>query len=182
MNTQIFTEPIKNKITTQDYSPAKKIDGIRLVDLKLFHDDGGLFTELQRLNDDKTFRDFPELDIRQLNYSEMAAGVVKAWHVHPEQDEVWFIPPSSKFLVGLADVRAGSSSEGTTMRFVMGAGRGQLLFIPHGVAHGLTNIKNDTSSLVYFVSKQFEVESEKNQEYRLPWDQFGTDFWEVKKG
>ena len=38
-------------LTTQGYAPSPKIDGVRLVDLRLLTDDGGSFAELVRLTE-----------------------------------------------------------------------------------------------------------------------------------
>lgn len=183
MRKDLFSESAKEVVSCQSYSPQKKIEGIRFYEPKTFQDDGGFFLEIQRISESANLQDFPELPpLRQVNYSEIMPEVIKAWHVHPEQDEVWFIPPTQRLLVGLADVRNGSVSEGVTMRFVMGSGRAQLLFIPHGVAHGLANPWRNPAHMMYFVSHQFDANPETTQEYRLPWDHFGSDFWEVQKG
>src|SRR5207249_10813464 len=53
----------------QSYTPAQAIDGVELVELKRFSDDGGNFTELVRLGAGRAeaLRDFT---VHQVNYSE----------------------------------------------------------------------------------------------------------------
>jgi dTDP-4-dehydrorhamnose 3,5-epimerase len=66
------------------------------------------------------------------------------------------------------------------MRFVMGAGRSQLLAIPPGVAHGCANLGTGASALLYFTDRQFQIEDA--DEGRLPWDLLGADFWRITPG
>jgi dTDP-4-dehydrorhamnose 3,5-epimerase len=66
------------------------------------------------------------------------------------------------------------------MRFVLGAGRAQALYIPRGVAHGLANIWTQPANMIYLVNQLFDPENP--DEHRLPWDVLGNDFWEIKKG
>jgi dTDP-4-dehydrorhamnose 3,5-epimerase-like enzyme len=48
------------------------------------------------------------------------------------------------------------------------------------VAHGLVNISKKESNMLYFVNQQFNIEDP--DEYRLPWDTLGEDFWTPIKG
>lgn len=177
-----WSDDIKDKVFTQDYTPAGRIDGVRIEELKVFTDDGGFFLEVGRLTEKGKFDWLPELDIKQMNYSEIQPGVIKAWHMHPDQNEVWFVPPTQRVLVGFYDARKGSDTEGKSMRFVLGAGRARLVYIPAGVAHGLANPYSSPAHMMYFVSEQFNPNPEEGQEYRLPWDVLGKDFWELDKG
>jgi dTDP-4-dehydrorhamnose 3,5-epimerase len=52
--------------------------------------------------------------------------------------------------------------------------------IPNGVAHGVANIYQRSMTLFYATSSQFN--SADPDEHRLPWDQFGSDIWELVKG
>ena len=125
----------KRAFQLQSYTPAQAIDGVEVVELKRFHDDGGNFTELIRLGEGhaEALRDFT---VRQVNYSEVEPGVIKAFHVHTRQTDVWYVPPADRMLIVLLDVRKGSRSEGARMRLMLGNGASRLLRIPPGVAHG----------------------------------------------
>src|SRR5438034_6447517 len=76
----------KRAFQLQSYTPAQAIDGVELVDLKRFSDDGGNFTELVRLGAGRAeaLRDFT---VHQVNYSEVEPGVIKAFHVHTRQTD-----------------------------------------------------------------------------------------------
>jgi dTDP-4-dehydrorhamnose 3,5-epimerase len=176
-----FNAAAQSKYSVQDYKSKKKIDGVEVVELKRFNDDGGSMTELGRL-DDGAHRQLPGFVARQVNYSVLEPLAIKAFHLHKRQTDVWFVPPSDKILLVLADVRAGSPTEGLVWRFVLGDGNSRLVRIPPGVAHGCRNLRPASAgTIVYFVDVQFAVD-ESCDEGRLPWDHFGAQVWEVERG
>jgi dTDP-4-dehydrorhamnose 3,5-epimerase len=165
----------------QDYSAQPMIDGVEIVQLRRFHDDGGAMTELGRL-DDGALAGLAGFQVRQVNYSVMEPQAIKAFHLHKRQTDVWFVPPSDKILLVLGDVRKGSPTEGMTKRIVLGDGTSRLVRIPPGVAHGCRNLRAGSPSvIVYFVDVQFSTD-ESCDEGRLPWDFFGAEVWEVERG
>lgn len=179
LNRDSIDAEYREKLTTQDYAPKDKIEGVEFVDLPHFVDDGGSFIEVARLTDGQ--HDWLHgVEARQVSYSEMSPGVVKGFHLHLKQDDVWFIPPSSRMLVVLHDTRESSASKGKTMRLVLGAGKAKLVKIPKGVAHGLKNIDDETGFVFYFVSQQFDKADP--DEHRLPWDVLGAEIWDIIKG
>lgn len=169
------------KLTKQSYQPVQQIDGLKIVELKVFTDDGGYFFEVGRFNK-HVFEHFPKFDLQQINLSEIDPGVVKAWHIHEQQDDIWFVPPSHRLLVAFKDIRKKSPTYGAMMRFVLGAGKARLVFIPRGVAHGAANVWQQPGLMLYLVNNQFTADPKRSDEYRLPWDQFGADIWEQTKG
>jgi dTDP-4-dehydrorhamnose 3,5-epimerase len=178
-NSNILPE-YRDTISTQEYSQRTEIEGVRLIDLKLFNDDGGSFVEIARITDGGYLEGLPEFQVRQTSYSLVLPGSVKAFHLHYRQDDVWFVPPNDRLLAGLIDVRAESPTKGVRARLVLGAGRPQLLFIPRGVAHGVANLWATSSSIFYYVSQQFNLSDP--DERRLPHDSAGEHFWEIKPG
>ncbi len=176
-----LTPAARRAFHLQSYAPAPPIDGVRLVELKRHADDGGALTELARLTDGhpEAFGDFT---VRQVNYSEMEPGVIKAFHLHTRQTDIWYVPPSDRVLVVLLDVRAGSPTEGERMRLVLGHGASRLLRIPPGVAHGARNLGAATGRIIYFVDLQFSPDPARSDEGRLPWDHAGADVWDIVRG
>jgi dTDP-4-dehydrorhamnose 3,5-epimerase len=177
----MLNDKAKSAFSVQNYGAAKKIDGVQIVDLRRFNDDGGAMTELGRLNAGM-HKDVPGFEVRQVNFSEMEPDAVKAFHLHRRQTDVWFIPPGSKMLVVLGDVRAGSPTEGVTMRLTLGDSASRLVRIPPGVAHGVRNLATTRGQIIYFVDTQFDPNPDCCDEGRLPWDFFGTEIWDVVKG
>src|SRR5918994_4366689 len=140
----------KKAFTVQQYGAAPDIDGVQLIELKRFNDDGGAFTELARLTEGRLDA-AAGFTVRQINFSEVEPGVIKAFHVHARQTDVWYVPPSDRLLIGLVDVRRGSRTEGVVRRIMLGAGTSRLLRIPPGVAPGARNLGTATGRIIYFV-------------------------------
>jgi dTDP-4-dehydrorhamnose 3,5-epimerase len=170
----------KRAFSVQSYAPAPTIDGVRVVTLVRHADDGGSMTELARLVEGR-LEAMPEFAVRQVNYSELEPGALKAYHVHLRQTDVWYVPPSDRMLVVLLDVRQRSATEGTRMRVVLGHGRPRLLVIPPGVAHGVKNLAPTTGRIIYFSDVAFSPEPSTCDEGRLPWDLGGADVWELAR-
>lgn len=166
-------------LTTQSYAREAPIEGVKLIELRRFSEDGGSFAELLRLADGEV-EGLAGFEVAQVNYSDMEPGAIKAWHVHFQQEDLWFVPPVGKLLVGLHDVRKGAASAGVSRRFVMGDGRAQLLLIPRGVAHGAANLTGQRQILMYFVNSRFSADEP--DEHRVDPFFFGRAFWEMHAG
>lgn len=174
---------IEGPVGVQDYSPKGKIEGAELIALKYFVGWEGPFAELTRISGEGKAENIPGFSFAggQISFSLIKPGVIKAWHVHPEQTDVWFVSPDEELCVALWDRRKGSRAKGKTMKLVLGAGRALLLRIPPGVAHGCVNHSLKPVHLIYFVDHHFSLEPEKTEEGRMPWDALGEDFWEMGK-
>lgn len=170
----------RDTVFTQDYTKKPLIDGVRFIDLKYMVDDGGGFAELVRFAEDGSLEGLPEFTPRQTSYSQVLGGAIKAFHLHFNQEDVWFVPPTDRLLVGLVDARQDSPTYNTVMRFMLGGTKAQLLYIPRGVAHGCANTGNRPAHILYFVNQQFNLADP--DERRLPWDQLGKEFWQVTQG
>jgi len=116
-----LTDAAKRAFSLQDYSPAPAIDGVEVAELKRFTDDGGSFMELGRLSGG-LHAAFPGFEVKQINYSEMEPGAIKAFHLHQRQTDVWFVPPGDKLLLVLLDLREGSGTRDVLRRMVLGDG------------------------------------------------------------
>jgi len=171
----------KGRFQLQSYAARPSIDGVQIVDLTRHADDGGSMTELMRLSDGHP-QAFADFTVRQINYSEVEPGAIKAFHLHTRQTDIWYVPPTERLLVVLVDVRAGSRTEGVSMRLMPGAGASRLVRIPPGVAHGLRNLGTTTGRLIYFVDLHFTADPATCDEGRLPWDYVGADIWDVTRG
>jgi dTDP-4-dehydrorhamnose 3,5-epimerase len=167
-------------VSTQEYPKRRLIDGVQILDLRLLQDDGGSFAEIVRFDDTGHLLAIPEFQVRQSSYSLVLPGAIKAFHLHYNQDDVWFVPPSDRMLVGLVDTRAESPTYRETMRFVMGAGKAQIVYIPRGVGHGCANIGNVPATILYYVNQHFDLADP--DERRLPHDLLGDAFWQMTPG
>jgi dTDP-4-dehydrorhamnose 3,5-epimerase len=176
-----FSPEAKRVFKIQSYGPSPQIEGVQIVELTRHADEGGAMTELARLADGR-LEALPGFTVRQINYSEVAPGAIKAFHLHSRQTDVWYVPPADRMLVVLTDVRHGSRTEGVHARLVLGNGRSCLLRIPPGVAHGARNLGATTGHIIYFVDVQFTAEPAACDEGRLPWDYLGAAVWELGRG
>lgn len=176
-----INDQAKAAFSYQDYTPGTRIEGVEIVELNRFNDCGGAITELGRLTAGMHGQ-LEGFEVKQVNYSEVEPGAIKAYHMHHRQTDVWYVPPHDKLLLVLHDCREGSPTEGKTMRFVLGDGRNRLVRIPPGVAHGTTNLAQEVGRIIYFVDVQFSVEPGECDEGRLPWDFLGAEIWEMVKG
>jgi len=176
-----FSSAAKRAFEIQSYATSPRIDGVEIVELKRFADDGGSMTELARLTEGHP-QALASFTVCQINYSEIEPGVIKAYHLHQRQTDVWYVPPSDRMLLVLLDVRQGSKTEGVRMRFPLGAGNSRLVRIPPGVAHGVRNLAAVPGRIIYFTDVHFSPEPATCDEGRLPWDYAGADIWEVVRG
>lgn len=167
-------------LSVQDYSKKPVIEGVQLINLNLFADDGGALAEVIRVDDNGNLQLIPEFKVRQSTFSQVVPGAIKAFHLHYNQEDVWFVLPYDRLLIGLFDARKDSPSYQKSMRFVMGAGHAQILYLPRGVAHGCANPWTQTANIIYFVNQYFDAQNP--DEHRLPWNSLGNDFWEIRKG
>jgi dTDP-4-dehydrorhamnose 3,5-epimerase len=164
----------------QDYGKKPPIDGVAVHALRRFGEDGGSMTELARVADGALAFD-AGFKLAQINYSVIEPGVLKAFHVHHRQTDLWFVPPDDRVLLVLVDVREGSPTVKTVTKLVLGDKSSSLVRIPPGVAHGCKNIGEKAARIVYMTDVQFSAEPKETDEGRLPWDFVGAEIWEPSK-
>ena len=180
LNKANFDSSLIKKITKEKYSTQKIINDVKIITLNQIPTEDGYFLELFRLGKDYSLELFPNFKLQQVSYSVLEPGSIKAWHTHLFQDDIWFVPPDKRLLVGLYDIRENSKTKGNVMRIVLGVNTSTLLYIPRGVAHGCSNFSAASISLIYMTNKLFKITDP--DEYRLAWDYLGKDFWDAKKG
>lgn len=149
------------------------IKGVKVKKLVKHCDDRGFFSELVR--DDE-----PHLLSRfgQASWSMSYPGVIKAFHYHEQQDDLWFFPSGNAQVV-LHDLRKDSASFGETNVYYMGEENPIMLLIPKGVAHGYRVLGQKPATIIYFTTKSYNPNSP--DEKRIPWDDPQINFnWETK--
>lgn len=178
-NTDII-QKVQLEISTQSYEKKAIIDGVQIGNIKLMTGEDGTFEELVRLDEQGNLEVFPEFKVRQINRSQILPKAIKAWHLHFNQEDIWYVSPSNHMILGLWDVREQSATKEQTMKIVMGGGSSKLVYIPRGVAHGVVNLSREKGTIIYLVNQRFDLQNP--DERRLPWDKLGADFWEPQKG
>lgn len=172
------------------------IDGVQFIDLKRMVDESGSFTELLRLRDGLLVLADVRQPVKQINFTTAMPGVIKAFHLHRLQWDIWFVPPTERVLIVLADVRRPDlpaekihqgelvrSASVRVRRYLMGDGTSRLLLIPPGVAHGYRNLMDRPAMLFYMVTEWFTADITTHEEFRLPWNTFGEgNIWDMRHG
>jgi dTDP-4-dehydrorhamnose 3,5-epimerase len=134
------------------------IQGVEFKELKTNVDERGYFREIIR-KDDPFFSE----GFGQWSHSFMFDGVIKAWHLHKQQTDWWYVG-TGILRIGLHDTRKESPTYKQTMEFLMGDLQvARVMKIPPGVAHGCKVIQGP-ANLFYLTSHQYNPEDE----LRLP--------------
>lgn len=148
------------------------IDGVKKKALIKHCDDRGYFMEILR-EDDELFHRFG-----QASFAMSFPGVIKAFHYHEHQDDIWYFPYGNAQVV-LHDLRQQSSTYGQTDVYYMGQDHPYLLFIPRGVAHGYRVLGNQPAHIVYFTNLAYDPIHP--DEFRIPFDDPGIHFnWQTQ--
>ncbi|MBS7529042.1 dTDP-4-dehydrorhamnose 3,5-epimerase family protein [Hazenella sp. IB182353] len=148
------------------------IEGVIYKQLKKFCDDRGTFMEIVR-DDEEILTHFG-----QASASMTYPGVIKAFHYHKEQDDVWYFPYGNAQVV-LYDLREESPTFQETNVYYMGEENPSTLLIPKRVAHGYRVLGEKSAMIVYFTTRSYQPEEP--DEYRIPYDDPQIAFqWETK--
>src|ERR1700722_4013252 len=85
-------------LSIQDYSKKETIEGVKILPLHIFVDDGGALAEIVRLDENGNALILPEFKVRQSTYSMLMPGTIKAFHLHYNQEDLWFVMPYDRVL------------------------------------------------------------------------------------
>jgi dTDP-4-dehydrorhamnose 3,5-epimerase len=148
------------------------IDGVAIKKLVVHSDDRGSLMEVLRA-DDPFFE-----PIRQTTYTEAFPGVIKAFHWHQRQKDIWFFSSGMAQIV-LYDLREESRSAGETQVLYAGTRNPLLICIPELVAHGYRVLGNQPAGLFYHTTAVYDPADP--DELRIPHDdpRIGFD-WRTK--
>jgi len=136
----------------------QNIEGVIVKKLIKHVDDRGFFMEILR-DDDYLLKRFGQASI-SMSYP----GVIKAFHYHKKQDDLWFFPKGNAQVV-LYDMRDDSLTKGETNVFYMGEHNPILLLIPKGVAHGYRVLGNEPAIITYFTTNHITQRNLMNSEF-----------------
>lgn len=125
------------------------IHGVKLKQLKIFPDDRGWLAELAK-QDEEVF-----VPIKQTNVTLTYPGVIKAFHWHRRQTDLWFVA-SGMTQVVLFDIRANSPSFRQTDVYYLGEDNRALLLIPPGVVHGYKVLGTKPALLFYHTDQVYD--------------------------
>lgn len=148
------------------------IDGVKIKEIRRIPDDRGFFAEVLKWGEE-TFA-----DVKQTSYTETYPGVVKAFHWHKKQTDIWFVAKGMAEVV-LYDLRKESPTHGETAVFYAGEENPLLISIPPGVAHGYRVLGTRPVGLFYHTTEVYDLQNP--DEERIPFDdpEIGFD-WSTK--
>ncbi len=148
------------------------IEGVKVKKIVSFHDDRGFFAEVAKFGEE-TFH-----EIKQTSYSETLPGVIKAFHWHKRQWDLWFLVKGSAQAV-LFDLREGSPTRGQTDVLYPNPRNMLFIAIPPGVAHGYRVLGGEPIGMMYHASEAYDPANP--DEYRIPFDDPAIGFdWHTK--
>lgn len=129
------------------------IQGVVVTPLKTLPDDRGYFREITRLNDS------PLKPCAQISATVSYPGIIKAFHYHNTQDDLWYCA-SGMIQAVLYDRREDSSTYKETQVVPLGDQAPQTLFIPHGVVHGYKVLGTTSALVMYATSHVYDPDDE----------------------
>lgn len=148
------------------------IDGVVLKRCTTHADDRGLLIEVVR-DDEPVFR-----EVKQTTWTVTYPGVIKAFHWHVRQWDVWFFAAGMAQVV-LYDMREGSPTRGETQVLYMGVRDPMVIAIPPGVAHGYRVLGTEPVGLFYHTTEHYDPADP--DELRIPHDDPRIAFdWRTK--
>jgi len=135
-------------------------------------DDRGYFREVLR-EDDNLLTHFGQTSI-----TKTYPGVIKAFHWHNQQDDIWYVASGMARIV-LYDRRPASPTYKVTQVIYAGDDNPVSVLIPIGIAHGYQVLGNQPVILFYHVTKAYDPKNP--DEERIDWDdpEIGFD-WSIK--
>jgi dTDP-4-dehydrorhamnose 3,5-epimerase len=136
------------------------IAGVVIKELVSHGEERQIFREIIRVTDDFFSEGFGQLSMASMN-----PDCTKAWHIHKQQVDWWYVPFGALKLV-LYDARPDSPTYKEMQEFLLGPEYGQLVVkIPPGVAHG-SKVIGGVTHLFYVTSKTYSPA----EEGRIPHD------------
>lgn len=133
------------------------IQGIEVRPYDVWPDDRGYFLEVVRIKQGLA-ADFP-VDSTQISSALSYAGIIKAFHFHLEQTDLW-VPMTGMFQVVLVDLRPASPTYGVKNTLYTGALKPWQILIPPGVGHGYKVIGPEPGVLVYVTNRLYNPKDE----------------------
>ncbi len=150
------------------------IQGVNTKPLLVIPDERGYLMEMLRC-DDPIFEKFGQV------YLTVAyPGVVKGWHFHKQQTDIFF-PVKGMFKLVLFDNRDSSSSFGKISELFIGERNPLLVTIPPGVVHGFKAIGTEAAYLINLPTEPYNYQQP--DEFRIPPDDPSIPYnWALKEG
>jgi dTDP-4-dehydrorhamnose 3,5-epimerase len=135
-------------------------------------DDRGYLRELVRDDEGLLSR------FGQTTVTKTYPGVIKAFHWHNNQDDVWYVACGHARIV-MYDRRPDSPTHGQTQVVYAGEDNPLVILIPSGVAHGYQVLGNQPMILVYHTTRSYNPEDPDEERIDFDDPQIGFD-WSIQ--
>lgn len=112
-------------------------------------------------------------EVKQTSYTETYPGIIKAFHWHKKQTDIWFVAKGMAQVV-LYDLRKDSPTYKETNVLFMGEQNPSLLLIPPNIAHGYKVLGNKSVCLFYHTDQAYNPK--KPDEERIPYNSKKINF------
>ncbi|GEM_PF-423542 len=164
--------PPKSKKRVLKWLPGSSSDiplpkGVALFPLQKHRDERGYFMEVLRFSLLRRIRFTP----RQISVSETQPGVIKAFHFHERQADL-FCPLVGRFRIVLLDGRLKSATCGYGYSIYTAPAQSFVLYIPPQVAHGYQVLSNHPGLMLYVMNREYDP----SDEHRVAWDDSRVGF------
>ncbi len=148
------------------------IDGVIVKACVVHADDRGCLMEVVR-DDEAVFR-----EVKQTTFTVSYPGVIKAFHWHRRQWDVWFFSAGMAQVV-MYDLREGSPTCGRTDVIYAGVRRPLVIAIPPGVAHGYRVLGTEPAALFYHTTERYDPAAPDEERIAFDDPRIGFD-WHTK--
>ncbi|MAG50510.1 spore coat protein [archaeon] len=144
------------------------IEGVKIKKLEINEDPRGDFREIVR-------SDGGIIDkIEQISIGRTLPGVIKAFHGHENQDDLFYVLKGNIQLV-LYDIRENSQSKDKTEVILLGESyEPKIVFIPRNVLHGYKVLGDKEAEVLYIMNNKYN--SSNPDEKRIPFDDPSINF------
>jgi dTDP-4-dehydrorhamnose 3,5-epimerase len=138
---------------------------------KLLHDDRGVFVKTYHKD---VFEEFGiGTVVKEQYYSKSKKGVLRGLHFQtpPHDHEKIVYCTEGEVLDVVVDLRKESPTFGTYQQFILSSEKGNIIYIPTGLAHGFY-VLSDNATMIYNVSSVYSPESDRG----IHWRSVGIDW------
>ena len=84
-----INEKNRGQVYVQDYSAKPTIDGVKIIPVRNFIGEDGDFSEIIRLSNGE-IEGIEGMQVAQVNRSKLLPGSIKGWHLHFEQEDIFY--------------------------------------------------------------------------------------------
>ncbi|MDA2936267.1 dTDP-4-dehydrorhamnose 3,5-epimerase family protein [Patescibacteria group bacterium AH-259-L05] len=107
-----------------------------------------------------------------------SVDTIRAFHGHQKEAKYVFVTKGAALFNAVKlDNTSHPNKDSKVDKFILSLRIPAILFIPPGYAHGFRLLESKTK-IIFFSTASLE-ESEKQDDYRFPYDYWGKDIWKV---